>query len=128
MITDIVKKMPTIVRYDIKGNLVTRVPEIYPYSYDKFAIWENGYSLKDCAVYSDRLYQLNADKYNSCCEKIWGNRGQMFYDRDIDDIEKFLSMYYEKSVTLTGIEQGCNVSNGFPFWIFYYREVQSCID
>jgi hypothetical protein len=54
--------------------------------------------------------------------EVWNNEGQYFNNRKPQDIEIFLSKYLEKSITLTGIEEGCNVSNGYPYWIFYYKE------
>lgn len=48
-----------------------------------------------------------------------GDRGQYFNNRKPEEIEKFLSQYLTNRIKLTAIMEGCNVSNGFPYWIFF---------
>lgn len=108
---------------NIDGIPVKRTIQEYPYSYDPFLIWSNNYHKDDHVLYSDRLYQWNFEKFNRCCYKVWKNMGQWFDERSPKSIEKFLSLYLEKPICLTGIEQGCNVSNGYPYWIFFYKDV-----
>lgn len=71
-------------------------------------------------VYSDRLYQWDSKKYNECCEKVWHNHGQYFDSRKPDEIERFLSLYYDRDITLVSIYEYENASNGFPYWRFDY--------
>ena len=66
-------------------------------------------------MYSDRLHQWDYEKYNRCCQKVFKNEGQQFYQRNPKEIEKFLSMYFDKQIKLTAIMQGCNQSSGFPY-------------
>ena len=78
---------------------------------------------KCIAVYSDRLYEWDYNKYNRCCREVFGNEGQYFHNRRREDIEKFLSLYFERGITLTAIIQGCNQGNGYPYWVFFYKDV-----
>jgi hypothetical protein len=61
------------------------------------------------------------NKYNKCCLNIWNDESQYFTNRTPKDIEKFLSLYLGKYIELTLIMEGCNVSNGYPYWVFYYK-------
>lgn len=113
---------------NMKGEEVKRTPFEYPYSYDPFVVWKGKYKKTDEIVYSDRLIEWDHEKFDKCCKAIWGNTIQSFDMRNPVTIEAFLSMYLEKIVTLTGIEKCCNVSNGYPIWIFYYRESELADD
>ena len=107
---------------NIRGEQVRRSKYQYAYSYDPFVVWKGDFENTDSRVYSDRLWQWDSEKFNTCCIEVWGNKGQYFDNRSCSEIERFLSLYFNKEVELTGIEEGCNVSSGFPFWVFYYRE------
>ena len=110
-------------RIDMDGRPVERTKEKFPYSYDAYVTWKGDYSkYKGDCVYSDRLLHWDWDKYNECVMEVWGNKGQIFYNRTPKDIEKFLSLYYDKEVKLTMIMEGCNTSNGFPYWIFMFED------
>lgn len=109
---------------DLNGKPIKRTPFSHPYNYDEYVIWkdENFNKEKYSAVYSDRLYQWDWEKYNRCCQEVFENQGQMFYQREPKEIERFLSMYFDKEIKLTAVMQGCNQSSGFPYWIFLYEE------
>lgn len=110
---------------DLDGNPVERIKEEYPYSYDTYVVWKKDYKQgAGNTVYSDRLWQWNYQKYNDCCQRVWGDQAQVFYDRVPEDIQKFLSLYFNKEVKLTVIMQGCNVSNGYPYWVFIFEDVK----
>lgn len=109
---------------DLNGNPVKRTPFTHAYNYDEYVIYkdENFKEVKCDAVYSDRLYQWDYDKFNRCCKEVFKNQGQYFSERDPKEIEKFLSLYFEKEVKLMAITQGCNASTGYPYWVFFYKE------
>lgn len=110
---------------DLNGNIVKRTPFTHPYNYDEFVEWKkegNNDIEKESAVYSDRLWEWDHEKYNKCCQKVFGDNRQYFNSSNPDEIEKFLSLYFEKEVTLIAIVKGCNQSSGFPYWIFFYKE------
>lgn len=109
---------------DLDGNEIKRNPFSHPYNYDEYVIWKDESFDKEkySAVYSDRLYQWDYEKYNRCCKEVFENQGQQFYQREPKEIERFLSMYFDKEIKLTAIMQGCNQSSGFPYWIFLYEK------
>jgi len=73
------------------------------------------------AVYSDRLWDWDFKKYNRCCKEVWNNEGQYFSNRSPESIERFLRLYNDKpDLKLVKISEGCNVGNGYPYWIFWY--------
>lgn len=107
---------------DLNGRPVERTKMDHPYSYDPFVVWCGAFNeATSRCVYSDRLFQWNSNKFNECCIKVFTNKGQYFYDRTPEDIERFLSEYLGESVKLTAVMEGCNASSGYPFWVFYYE-------
>lgn len=91
-----------------------------PYGYKDHYIYKTKGKSNGCD-YSDRLMQFDYDKFNRCCEEVWGNKGQMFHQgtRSPKDIERFLQLYYDDDeVKLIAIAEGCNVSSGYPTWCF----------
>lgn len=110
---------------NLDGNPVERTPVQYPYNYDDYVIWmdndlERG---KDYVVWSDRLHQWDHEQYDKCCQEVFGNTGQYFGNREPKEIEKFLSVYFEREIKLTAITQCCNQASGFPYWGFFYKYV-----
>jgi len=106
------------------GNPVSRTKEQYPYSYDPYVVWDNRKNNKEEleSVYSDRLLQWDYDKYNKCHKEVFGNEAQIFFDNNEKDIEKFLQLYFNRSkLELKLIMNGANISNGFPYWIFFFK-------
>lgn len=95
----------------------------HPYSYDSFIVWYGNARKGDSVVYSDRLVQWDYEKYMTCAKTIQAESTNNKFDiNDPKQTEKFLSLYYGKQVTLTAIVEGCNVSNGYPYWILYFRD------
>ena len=108
---------------DWKGNPVSRTPEDYSYSYDAYVISKKAEEYQH-VVYSDRLLQWDYDKHNELCKKHFGNEGQYWSGRGFDKIEAFLQDYYDlPKLELVGIMEGCNVSSGFPYWVFMFNAV-----
>ena len=105
---------------DREGNIPSRTKSSHPYSYEPFVTYRNGENKEiNDTVYSDRLYQWDYEKYNKLCEKHFGDKGQYFSNRDPKNIENFLKEYYNNdSLELILIEEGCNYSSGYPYWIF----------
>ena len=111
---------------DLDGNEIKRNPFSHPYNYDEYVIWkdEDFDKEKYSAVYSDRLWQWNYEKYNKCCQTVFKNKGQMFDNREPKEIEEFLIMYFDKKIKLTAVIKGCNLSTGYPYWIFIYEDLE----
>ena len=110
--------------FDLEGNKVKRTPYDFPYSYDPYVQWMGDYNKDNSpSVYSDRLWRWDSDKFNKCCEEVFGDRGQYFDNRAPEKINEFLNKYFGKKVKLTAILNCCNVSSGFPYWRFNYEEI-----
>jgi len=106
---------------DWEGNEIERTPNKYPYSYDAYVIHKTKESYEH-SVYSDRLFQWDTEKYNKLSKKHFGNIGQYFSERSPRQIEEFLKDYYNKpDLELVGIMQGCNIGNGYPYWVFMFN-------
>lgn len=81
--------------------------------------------MKRGADYSDRLYQWDWKKYNTLCEKHFGDRGQWFSQRAPKKIEAFLREYHGFAIlVLLYIVEGENLGNGYPYWVFGYAYVE----
>lgn len=109
------------------GKRIERTPSSHPYSYDAYFTWRSDrFETTDRAAYSDRLFQWDSNRFNKSVAAVWPEDpiGQMFYSRQHTDIQRFLCLYFGKDIELTGVLQGCNVGNGYPYWVFAYREVE----
>ena len=112
----------------ISGKPIKRTPNSHPYSFDEYKVYKkDNFRSSDDNVYSDRLYQWDPDKYNECRIEIFGNQSQYFDGQSPEDIGKFLSKYFDKNVEVTAIVKGCNISNGYPYWLFYYKEDEQIV-
>lgn len=112
------------------------------YSYDEFMQWQakdfnfKGYGehKEVHGLYSDRLFQWSLDKYNQCCQTVFGNQGQYWGQRSAKQIEQFLQLYLSPVVEglpqtnqrpnlkLVYVIEGCNPGSGYPYWVFGYTE------
>lgn len=119
-------RRPVDYRYvGLDGRPVERTPRSHPYSYDEFVLFKAvDFNEMDSWVYSDRMLQQNSKAFKDAVHEVWPEKSgsQMFYDRKPEDLTRFLSLYFGKKVKLTAVLRGCNVSNGYPYWIFAYRE------
>lgn len=102
-----------------EGNPVLRTKQDHPYSYDTFLVWRSGPNLEaNRSLWSDRLYQWDAQKYNRCRNEVFGNHGQYWHEEP-EKIEQFLRLYYDDpELRLIYIEESCNQASGFPVWHF----------
>jgi hypothetical protein len=104
----------------ITGQRVARPMSDYPYSYSATCIYKNMWKRTDEVVYSDRLH-LWYDNYDAIYKETMGT-GQYFSSKEPEQIEQLLCRLFGKHIILTGVEEECNFSNGYPYWILYYRE------
>ena len=105
------------------GQPVRRTKMSHPYSYDGFVLWRGGANKEATGtIYSDRLLQWDWDKHNRLCEKHFGNKGQLWDNRDPKLIEAFLRDWCEDpGLKLIFIMEYCNQASGYPCWRFDYR-------
>lgn len=102
----------------------------YPYSYDPYLQWskQQGVPADAQGVYSDRMRQWNYALYRELCQKHFAGKngdpgGDYFNRRKPKDIEAFLREYFSKpKLELVRVEEHCNMSSGYPIWVFYYRD------
>lgn len=105
---------------DIYGNPVEKTKDRHPYSYDEYVVIKNGDNNEvTSAVYSDRL---DLSKSRKLMVKHYGTELGYFSDWDTQQIESFLSDYYEEDIKLVMLVQGCNNNSGYPYWIFYMKK------
>jgi hypothetical protein len=105
-------------------HLGPRSKQQYPYSYDPLLVYRRYAKLpaETHAVYSDRLRQWDFDKFRALSRTHFGNEGDSFHSRKPAKIEAFLREWFEQpELQLVRVEEHCNVSNGFPVWVFWYR-------
>ena len=82
----------------LDGRPVARSPHEYHYSYDEFVLFRS------------RSFRPESPE------------SQSFSRMSSKDAEKFLSLYVGRPVELTAVLQGCNASDGNPYWVFFYKE------
>lgn len=93
-----------------------RTREESPYGYSAFYIWRARDLSGAEAVYDDRMRQWDAEKYRDACRKVPGKKFSQFTRTDC---ERFLSAYYGRPIKALALAEGRNVSNGYPYWIFW---------
>ncbi len=111
---------------DLNGRPMERTPWSHPYSYDEFVIFKSErFDPMDRMVYHDRMLQWDRGAFSRAVREVWPDKphGQMFSGKEPKYINRFLDLYFGKAVELTAVLQGCNVSNGYPYWIFAYKEL-----
>lgn len=110
---------------NLDGNPVERTPHTYPYNFDQHVIWISEKFKENkiySATYSDRMLEWDIEKFSRCSQEIFGDQKQCFDDRDPKDIENFLIKYFGHKLNLVAIEKCCNLSTGYPIWIFHFED------
>lgn len=105
--------------YDPDRN---RTREEYPYSYSDHFIWRTGEVYSCDNMYSDRMAQ-DREKWNRAFDAMGDNN--YFREYGHEDCERFLEAYLGYKVVVYGFSEGCNVDNGHPYWIFWFRNVET---
>ncbi len=92
-----------------------------PYGYSEFFHWGGHHTIAGCdAVYSDRLWQWNYEKMRTLCNAL----GKRFEQCSDVEMSRFLSAYWDKPVVATACAEGCNISNGYPYYILWFRDAK----
>lgn len=97
----------------------------HPYSYSEFYLWggPDGRKAAKDAVYSDRLAQWDLDKYSRCCKAI--APGKRWDQMSAADVSAWMTAYLGRPITATALAEGCNVGNGYPYWIIWFKEAET---
>lgn len=99
----------------------TRGKHSHPYAYDAFYHWRDRHIKRAHAVYHDRMQQWDWDKFEKARKLI---TGKWFYECTREELSAFLSAYFDKEIKAVALVEGCNQTSGYPYWVFYYREVK----
>ena len=92
-----------------------------PYNDKRAIIFERPeFNRTDVQVYSDR--QVNwYDNYHEVFNKYF-TKGQYFSSYKPSLIEQFLCELTGSPIMLTGIVEEVNMSDGYPYWAFFYKD------
>lgn len=96
-----------------------RTPEEYPYSYDAFFIWRKAKYAEGSAVYSDRMFQWDYDKAREAFKNT-GAQGSCHITPE--QANQIIKKYYGADHECLAYAVGCNVSNGYPYSIFWVKK------
>ena len=108
---------------DIEGNIINKTKSEYPYSYDSIVVFRNFNLEADDRIWSDRLLQLDYEKYNTLSNKFFGDESQYWNGREPGKIQAFLSEWVGYDVNLVRVTEHCNASTGYPVWSFDFIKV-----
>ena len=103
----------------------------HPDSYSPFFHWKaSDRTVKDPCAYDDRMRQWKYDKWNEVCNALppVQNGMRRFEYQSQETLSKMLSDYYGETLVCTALVEGCNVSNGYPYYVFYWRKVLASKD
>jgi hypothetical protein len=98
----------------------SRTPEEYPYSYDPYFLLGSKREVEGAtSAYSDRMREWDREKYTAM---MHGGGDYGWRKATLVDASEMLSAYWAKPVRAVAIAEGCNVSNGYPYWIVWWRD------
>lgn len=106
-----------------------RTRDEYPYAYSPFYIWRDrsiptgDYGLIGddiSANYDDRMRQWDGNKFADARD-LTGRKSFSSFTRK--EASEFLTFYFGEPVEALALAEGCNVSNGYPYWIFWHRRI-----
>lgn len=69
--------------------------------------------------YDDRMRGWDYDAWKRAIAKIPNKR---FNEFTREDLSAFLTEYHGKPCDGLAISEGCNASNGYPYFVFYFRD------
>ncbi len=101
----------------------TKLKSEHPYSYSPFFLFRaKPKEQLNNAMYHDRMQMWDQKKYADACEAIGGERA--IHQLNRTTATEFLKTYLGKDVVCTALAEGCNIGNGYPYWIFWYDEAK----
>lgn len=123
-------------RFDILGRRMRRDPGSkwvdpnrtdekfsHPYSYSEFFLFGSRAIIAKTkgADYSDRLWEWDYKK----ADKLWKRYVNTGWAKATEkQLSRFISAYHGKGyrgLTVVALAEGCNPSNGYPYWILWYK-------
>lgn len=112
---------------DLEGKPVEKNKWDYPYSYDAYVVFRNGDNKDiDCTAYSDRMQSwVSYEKWKEAIAKMGPKKAGTFSNNTIEELEAFLTEYNGYKCKLIVLLEGCNVSNGYPYWVFCWKKLEN---
>lgn len=103
----------------------TNEKSTHPYSYSEFFHFGSREIIKQPGVhgeYSDRIFGWDYEKAQRLAKEHIG----MPWERaGADRLSKFLSAFHGRDLRVVACAEGCNASNGYPYYVVWYKEVKS---
>lgn len=100
----------------------THTKSSHPYSYSEFFHFGDRDVIKAKDVhgdYSDRLHQWASAKF----EQLWKKHLDCRWEQaSRPALNAFMSAYFDKKVKVVALAEGCNPSNGYPYYIVWTKE------
>lgn len=91
----------------------------HPYSYSEFFHFGSRRIIEGRGVdgeYSDRIWQWDYDK----AERLWKEHvGTRWELAGAEKLSAFLSAFHGRPVRVVALAEGCNISNGYPYFIVW---------
>jgi len=91
----------------------------HPYSYSEFFHFGSRRIVEGRGVdgeYSDRIWQWDYDK----AERLWKEHvGTRWELAGAKKLSAFLSAFHGRPVRVVALAEGCNISNGYPYFIVW---------
>ena len=113
-------------RYEWVDENNCRTPEGYPYSYDPFFIFGNRSTTHGAmAEYSDRIVQrYGPDRVMEVAHRhgLAGRSRSMWSGANPLALSALISELHGKPYNVTAVAEGCNASNGYPYYIIWIKE------
>lgn len=97
---------------------------LYSYSYSEFFHFGSRSIIKQEgieAVYDDRLWQWDYEKTKRLKAKHCDVRWECATSAQLD---AFMSAYQGEPCEVVALAEGCNVSSGYAYYIFWFRRVR----
>lgn len=108
----------------------------HPYGFSEYFVWIVGgvkpmQSLSDInavtdpgvqAMYSDRMQQSKPDAWKRALQSIREDCRMLTQHLSPHEATKFLTAYVGKPVEACALVEGCNISNGYSYFIFYWKD------
>jgi hypothetical protein len=94
-----------------------------PYSYSDFWHWRSPDMKGVGGDYSDRMQGWNHARWRSGFD-LPETKGKSLQHWGKPECSAFLTHFWERPIEAMGLSEGCNASIGYPFFVFYYREIK----
>jgi hypothetical protein len=111
-----------------RGN---RSPSESTYGFSEYFLWRTkevrptkpggihaSYDEGISAEYSDRLREQNRDAFDRAVREVGRSDEAM---ADPTSASRFMTVYFGKKTKVVAVARGCNVGNGFPYWIVWFK-------